>query len=953
MDSNNLLLTSLNTPALDNYEIKECLGKGAFAIVYKAINKNTSRLIAIKQILIDSNNLSLINNNNNNNNNGNKNTILMSEINLLKSLNHKNIIKYYGYSINNNNLNLYLEYCSRGSLRSLYKFYFKKKNKNLSENLTKNYIKQVLNGLIYLHKNNIVHRDIKAANILLSSDNTVKLADFGVSINLNTYSFKNINPVGTPNWMAPEIITLEKITTSCDIWSLGATIIEILTQHPPYYELNAMAALHAIVTDEFPPLPKKISLNCKKFLLKCFEKNPNLRISAKELLNHQWLNHSLLTSSKSLSSVSFSKYNLNKNINNNSNSSNSSSNNSHLNSFVNNNIINNNINGHIINSHTTHNNHVNPNLSHINKPSILRFKETKNDLDHWDEDFENLENLNKNQLKNININIVNNKDNNNNKNNSKFNPVTLPNINSSRILSNPITKSVSNFNLNSNLKYINGLENFKETNENEDDENLIKTFQEFKISQFNSKNNHTNLSSQKINLKDNIEFTRLLEEEINKSDDDNNNVYTSNMSIQSQSQSQIISLPPNINNTNNTNNTTASVLTGNKSHKSSKSFGSIKEIKEDKEIKEIKEKINLDKFNELNVSSIEVNEIEEVIDQFLKLITKNDINKIRQFNHYYYTELNNSLFKIYFSLRENSKLIEVLMENARFKKKYEYLNMDYIRLLDRLSISNNANEDLVVNIIKIMGVMFENYLEKFEKEFINIGGIIIVFRFLSNKFSNKIKIEIVKFINKFFIQTNKFKREFLMNGGLFEMIKFLQQDYDVIPEMVISGINGIHLLILENDNNNNKDEMREDEIEKETNSYIYTLLNYHIIDWMGIALLNLVGNYNKHNREHIDKIFGIIKKMTGTSIPVHCSHMFFGSLIKLFNHPSLTKGNKIMALEILKRMSRNNKKALISAHIGSFLKTNIKSPPSEKEVVVLINELYAIFSGYIKQSSEQ
>jgi serine/threonine protein kinase len=115
---------------------------------------------------------------------------------------------------------------------------------------------QVLQGLVYLHEQGVIHRDIKGANILTTKDGTVKLADFGVATksNVNEYSV-----VGTPYWMAPEVIELSGASTSSDIWSLGCTVIELLDGRPPYHKLQPMPALFRIVNDDHPPLPEGAS----------------------------------------------------------------------------------------------------------------------------------------------------------------------------------------------------------------------------------------------------------------------------------------------------------------------------------------------------------------------------------------------------------------------------------------------------------------------------------------------------------------------------------------------------------------------------------------------------------------------------------------------------------------------------------------------------------------------
>ena len=205
------------------------------------------------------------------------------EINLLKNLDHPNIVKYIECIRTKSHINLILEYVENGSLHSMLK-----QSGKMGEHLVFIFVKQILEGLAFLHNQGIIHRDIKGANLLLTKNGVVKLADFGYSI-LNDKNKVN-SIVGTACFMAPEVIEQKgNISPKCDIWSLGCTIIQLLTTKPPYYEFEPMAAMFRIVTDDCPPIPNDISNNLKDFLLKCFIKDPNKRPSAKELLNHPWI----------------------------------------------------------------------------------------------------------------------------------------------------------------------------------------------------------------------------------------------------------------------------------------------------------------------------------------------------------------------------------------------------------------------------------------------------------------------------------------------------------------------------------------------------------------------------------------------------------------------------------------------------------------------------------------
>lgn len=257
-------------------QLGECIGKGAFGKVYKALNIETGQIVAIKQISIS--NIS-----------EDQANLIQKEISLMKRLSHKNIVKYIGkfYSdviSNDKYLSIVLEYVENGSISGIIK-----KFSVFQEGLVAFFISQVVLGLKYLHSQGVVHRDIKGANLLTTKEGTVKLADFGVAMRL-TESTKSMSIVGTPYWMAPEIVEQTgHCTTSCDIWSLGCTVIELLTGRPPYYDLEPMSALYRIVQDDYPPFPPNISPELKDFLMKCFQKEPLIRQNAKDLLEHPWL----------------------------------------------------------------------------------------------------------------------------------------------------------------------------------------------------------------------------------------------------------------------------------------------------------------------------------------------------------------------------------------------------------------------------------------------------------------------------------------------------------------------------------------------------------------------------------------------------------------------------------------------------------------------------------------
>ncbi|KAK4697163.1 hypothetical protein P7C71_g882, partial [Lecanoromycetidae sp. Uapishka_2] len=254
---------------LKDYQLGDCLGKGAFGSVFRALNMGTGETVAVKQVKLADLPKSEL-------------RVITLEIDLLKNLDHPNIVKYRGFVKSAESLNIILEYCENGSLHSISKNFGK-----FPENLVGIYMSQVLHGLLYLHEQGVIHRDIKGANILTTKQGLVKLADFGVATRTTTFNESSV--VGTPYWMAPEVIELSGATTASDIWSLGCTVIELLDGKPPYHKMQPMHALFRIVNDDHPPLPEGASPIVRDFLMQCFQKDPNLRVSARKLLKHPWI----------------------------------------------------------------------------------------------------------------------------------------------------------------------------------------------------------------------------------------------------------------------------------------------------------------------------------------------------------------------------------------------------------------------------------------------------------------------------------------------------------------------------------------------------------------------------------------------------------------------------------------------------------------------------------------
>uniref|UniRef100_A0A8C1TJ59 Myosin IIIB n=1 Tax=Cyprinus carpio TaxID=7962 RepID=A0A8C1TJ59_CYPCA len=277
-------LESLTDPSSD-WDIIETIGKGTYGKVYKVISKKDGSQAAVK-VLDPINDVD---------------EEIEAEYNILRSLsNHPNVVKFFGMFYKSDELSggqlwLVLELCNGGSVTDLIKGLLMR-GKRLEEPIISYILYGALLGLQHLHNNRIIHRDVKGNNILLTTDGGVKLVDFGVSAQLTSARLRRNTSVGTPFWMAPEVIACEQqydysYDARCDVWSLGITAIELADGDPPLAEMHPVKALFKIPRNPSPTLrhPEHWCRSFSHFIAQCLIKDFETRPSVTHLLEHPFI----------------------------------------------------------------------------------------------------------------------------------------------------------------------------------------------------------------------------------------------------------------------------------------------------------------------------------------------------------------------------------------------------------------------------------------------------------------------------------------------------------------------------------------------------------------------------------------------------------------------------------------------------------------------------------------
>ncbi|KAF3482415.1 MAP kinase kinase kinase Ste11/SteC [Arthroderma uncinatum] len=269
------------------------IGEGSFGSVFLALHSVTGELMAVKQVELPSatkgtefdqkKNLMV--------------TALKHEIGLLQGLQHENIVQYLGTSTDDQYLNIFLEYVPGGSIATMLKQY-----NTFQEPLIRNFVRQILAGLEYLHSRDIIHRDIKGANVLVDNKGGIKISDFGISKRVEASTMLGSGAKGPSNhlhrpslqgsvyWMAPEVVRQTAHTKKADIWSLGCLVVEMFIGVHPFPDCSQLQAIFAIGNNQArPPPPENASKEAMAFLDMTFEIDHEKRPSADELLTNPFL----------------------------------------------------------------------------------------------------------------------------------------------------------------------------------------------------------------------------------------------------------------------------------------------------------------------------------------------------------------------------------------------------------------------------------------------------------------------------------------------------------------------------------------------------------------------------------------------------------------------------------------------------------------------------------------
>ena len=293
-------MSNTSTFIVNEYIVnRKRIGKGSFSTIYKGYNTKNNKIYAIKEITLDKKQ--------------NKSNV-KRELNVLKTLDNPYIVKLHDVIIDTNYNNIYfiLDYYPKGDFAKFLN------HKPLKEKYCRKYMKQLSQGLEYLLNKDILHRDLKPQNILLTNEYNIKITDFGFAKQVDKNSLIT-TLCGSPMYMAPEIINKQDYDIKSDLWSVGVILYEMVYGYVPFNVSTFLELIKRINNKEIEYTNKKIKISddCLELMKSLLTKEPNKRISWEDFFNHKWfINDELLRQENDLMEINFGSYNSIPNINN-------------------------------------------------------------------------------------------------------------------------------------------------------------------------------------------------------------------------------------------------------------------------------------------------------------------------------------------------------------------------------------------------------------------------------------------------------------------------------------------------------------------------------------------------------------------------------------------------------------------------------------------------------------
>ncbi|KAK3776150.1 hypothetical protein RRG08_017085 [Elysia crispata] len=258
--------------SLDDYQVLNLLGKGGFACVYRACSNKTGLEVAVK--MIDKKMMKA----------ASMNARVKKEVEIHSRLKHPSILELYNFFEDSNYVYLVLEMCHNGELQR----YLRTQAQPFSEDAARRIMRQIVEGILYLHSHGILHRDLSLSNLLLTKNNDVKIADFGLATQLQGPEEKHFTMCGTPNYISPEIAMRSAHGLEADVWSLGCMLYTLLVGHAPFDTDAVKSTLNRVILAEYH-LPDNLSRAACDLIQALLQKNPKNRLPLREILAHPFM----------------------------------------------------------------------------------------------------------------------------------------------------------------------------------------------------------------------------------------------------------------------------------------------------------------------------------------------------------------------------------------------------------------------------------------------------------------------------------------------------------------------------------------------------------------------------------------------------------------------------------------------------------------------------------------